>query len=146
MKKILLIVFFTSVVIGGFILLIFISLLPDLQSSSYTKDELFFADCRDTLYFKKIIEGNEEIAVISTSPSLKFDPDSSSMFVYDVSSSPLLYKQTPNSLIIYTRTLSEIPPSFISRVKVSQIELSNPEMMDLIHNNVYMKMGLKKVD
>jgi hypothetical protein len=146
MKKILLIVFFTSVVVGGCVLLGFFSLAPDLQTSSYTEDTLVFTNYRDTLYLKKRIEANKEIIVISTYSSLKSDPDSSSMFIYDVSSTSLFYKQTADSLIIYTDVLSEIPAKFTSRVKISQIELSNPEMMDLMDNKSYMKMGLKKMD
>ncbi|NQX40646.1 hypothetical protein SAMN05421820_10450 [Pedobacter steynii] len=146
MKKVLLIVFFTSVVVGGFILLGLYSVMPDFQTSSYAEDKLVFTNHRDTLYLKKRIDGNKEIIAISTSSDLKFDPDSSSMFIYDVSSTSLFYKQTADSLIIYTNALSEIPAKFTSRVKISQIELSNPEMMDLMDNKYYMKMGLKKLD
>lgn len=146
MKKILLIILFTSIVIGICVVSGFFSLLPDLQSSSYTKDELIFADYSDTLYLKKRIEANKEIMVISTSSDPKFDPDANSGFIYDVSSSELFYKQTADSLIIYTRTLSKAPARFTSKVKISQIELTNPEMMKLISNKSYIKKGLKKID
>lgn len=146
MKKTVLIIFFVLAIIGGCSLLLFFSLMPDLQSSSYTKEDLFFANYGDTLYLKKRIEANEEIVVISTSSSLKYDPDSSFEYIYDVSSSPLLYKQTADSLIIYTRTFSEVPTQFTSRVKILQMELSNSEMMNLIKDKSYTKLGLKKMD
>lgn len=143
MKKILLIVLFMSVIIGICILLAFFILVPDIQNLPSTKDELVFAKHGD---LKKRNEGNEATVVISKSPNLKSIPDTSSEFIYDISSSPLLYKKTPDSLIIYTRRLSGIPVLFRSNVKVSQIELSNPKMMNLIYGKSYIKMGLRKID
>lgn len=146
MKKVLLVVLFTSVVVGSFVLILFFSLVVDFQPSSYTKEKLVFAHSNDTLYLKRRTGANEEILVISTASGLNFEADTSSSLIFDVSNGPVFYKQTADSLIIYTETLSEVPVGFRSGIKIAQIAFNNSKMMDLLDQKNYLKMGLKKYD
>ena len=146
MKKILLISFFTVVIIAVCVLFGFFSLVPDLQTPpDSTVEKLIFAN-QNTLFLKRKSDLKEGLAVISTSSNLEFLPDTSTDFIYDVSNSPLLYKMIGDSLIIYTRKLSKVPDRFKSKVKIRQIELNNPSMMNLIENKKYIKLNIKKIE
>jgi hypothetical protein len=146
MKKLLLILFFTSLVLGICILFGLFSLVPDLQSPYYSKKVLTFVNYNDTLYLKRKDLGNVSTLVISTSPEPAFDPDISLEYIYDVSSTPFLYKQTTDSLIIYTRRLSKVPSRFESKVKILQVLLSNPQIMKLIEDRHLKQKGIQKVN
>ncbi|MES2458842.1 MAG: hypothetical protein V4594_25035 [Bacteroidota bacterium] len=146
MKKLSLILFLTGIVTGICGIFGLFSLVPNLQAPIFSKQELSFANYADTLYIKKRNVGNEATVVISTSYDSEFDPDTSSEFVYDVSSTPFFYKQTSDSLIIYTGRSSGFPSDFKSKVKILQIELSNPEMMNLVSNNHFKEIGISKID
>ena len=66
--------------------------------------------------------------------------------LFMISSTPLFYKQTVDSLIIYTMTSSRVPANFRSKVKILQIEIDNPTMMKLVKNKNYINLGLKKME
>ena len=146
MKKILIIVLITGLFIGFCFLLGMFTLLPDLGTASFKKEEIVFPNLKDTLYFHLRSEYKEKMAVLSTSPSSKFEFDTSSEFIYDLNSSPILYKKVEDSLVIYTMTLSKFPINFASAVKVIQVEVDNPKMMDMIENMKNRNISIKKFE
>lgn len=122
------------------------SLIPGLQAPSYTKDQLTFSELNGTLYLKKKVVWQDETAVISTSSNLEFEPDSASEHIYELNGSPLLYKQTADSLIVYIGADSRTPVNFRSKIGIKQVELDNPKMMRLLDNQTYLKLGLKRMN
>ena len=145
MKKLLLISFITILITGSCILFWFFSSVPNLQNpADYTVEKLIFTN-HDSLFLKKKTDVKEDLAIISTSSDLKLEPDTSTDFIYDISSSPLLYEITNDSLIIYTRNSSNFPVKFTSKIKIKQVELDNPSMMNLIDNKKYLKLNIKRI-
>lgn len=146
MRKILLVILSIVLILSLCFLLGLFSLMPDIQTVSYSKTDLVFSNYDETLYFKKENRGNEKIVILSVSSNKEFEVDTSSEFIYDISSIPLFYKKTGESLIIYTMTPSQIPTNFKSRIKILQVEIDNPKMMKLINNKSYLNFGLKKIE
>ncbi|RNC79865.1 MAG: hypothetical protein ED557_12055 [Balneola sp.] len=56
---------------------------------------------------------------------------------------PFLYKQVKDTLFIYVQKPLEQESSFNGNIKLKQVVLNNPEMMDLLM--VYEQEGLKKL-
>ena len=120
-----------------------IGAMPGKENAIYSKKLLPFIS--DSLFLKTRISGNENLAVISMSSEVKFSPDSTAEYVIDLQS-PVLYKCTKDSIILFgTRKLSQ-PRFFNSDIRIKLMLLDNPEMMDLISDKKYLKLKLEKIE
>ncbi len=90
------------------------------------------------------LTGDQQVNVISNIDSTDFTPQSSREYVYR-GLSAIYYKLQDDTLFIYTPTIAPVPQDFKIPYKVIQIELSNPEAMDLIVNDNYKQKGLTQI-
>lgn len=110
--------------------------------------ELSSKKSESKLFVKKLIWGMTSdncLITISNSNRKENDPDENKNYIYK-GLSPFLYKISGDTLSIYTREISKIPKHFSTRFKIIQVELENPEMMELIENDNYKNKGLIKVN
>lgn len=128
------------VTIGLIYLFMLLKALPETDTPSYSEKII-----ADSVYLKTRIWGNEQLAIITQSSKIDLELDSNKDYIFDLSS-PVFYKNVKDSIIIYTYIKTKVPQNFKSKIKVVQIELSNPKMMDLIKNQNYIKLGLKKME
>lgn len=60
--------------------------------------------------------------------------------------SPIFYKQSNDTIYIFCSVASMTPPNWINSFNISQIELSNSEMMNLLEKNNYKKENLNLIN
>jgi len=146
MKKILIIigvVVIVSLLVFG---LIFYNGFSEKHEPAISIKEVHSNTLNESIYLKKISWGltyDHEIVVVSMSSDKKTEPDSTKEFIF--LSSEIFYKVSNDSLYIYTASKVKEPINFNSKFKIEQVELSNPEMMDLRGYDNYKKQGLKMI-
>ncbi|SFE46081.1 hypothetical protein SAMN05518672_106202 [Chitinophaga sp. CF118] len=91
------------------------------------------------------LTGDKQIVVISNVGNEDFKPQKSNDYIYE-GLFEIFYKLQHDTLFIYTLVSSPVPNKFSSPYKIVQVELDNPELMDLIEYDNYKKKGLKKVE
>jgi hypothetical protein len=87
------------------------------------------------------VSADHEIVFIGGTKNEKFTPDESSDYIYS-GLDELYYKQQKDTLFIYCARESAVPVNYSSAIKIVQIELGNSEMIDLYHDENYLKKGL----
>ncbi|MCW3465827.1 hypothetical protein [Chitinophaga nivalis] len=60
--------------------------------------------------------------------------------------SPIFYKQSNDTIYIFCSVASITPPNWINSFNITQIELSNSEMMNLLDKNNYKKENLNLIN
>ncbi len=111
-------------------------------SPSFEKVKFTNSENSDSVFIKKKVWGisaNSQVIIISRNGEVPFSPDSINDFVFN-SWAPFLYKFENDTLSVFIRLASNTPANFKSDIKIEQIVLSNPEMMNLIDN--YKEKGL----
>ncbi|NIR62214.1 MAG: hypothetical protein GWO41_00575 [candidate division Zixibacteria bacterium] len=94
----------------------------------------------ETIYIVKHAWGFDDYEIfISDSWHWRRSPDSKEDYIYPQDFLP--YKFANDTLTVYVRKTSPIPPDFDSDIIIRQVELPNPEMMDLYTN--YAEKGLE---
>lgn len=114
---------------------------PD-YSPSFEKVKFFSVGTSDSVFIKSKVWGissDHQIITISKNGDIPFLADSTNDFVFK-GWSPFLYKFENDTLSVFIRSASNTPTNFKSDIKVQQIILSNPEMMNMIDN--YKEKGL----
>ncbi|SFW85456.1 hypothetical protein [Chitinophaga sancti] len=97
------------------------------------------------IYFKNLgISADHQMVFISGSKNENFTPNESADYIYK-GVDALYYKQQKDTLFIYCAMAPAIPVNYSGAIKIVQIELGNIEMMDLYHDDNYLKKGLHKV-
>jgi len=84
-----------------------------------------------------------QLLLISAHRKKNFEYDPKQDYIYH-DFSYLFYRVTDDGLEIYTRTPSPVPEAFPPNIKIIQIELENPAMMELL--TTYESRGLKKFE
>ena len=145
MKKTIIILLVTIGLFGLVSLFMVMNALPEADKPSYSNKVILCSQCSDSVYLRTRTWGNEHLAIITQSSKSDLEPDSNKDYIFDLSS-PVFYKNIKDSIVVYTYTRSKFPRNFNSKIKVEQIELSNPKMMNLIKDQNYIKLGLKKIE
>jgi len=139
--KLLIISIFTFVTIC---LVVFLGL-PGKGSDVFVEVvELKSSHGKPSIFLKKKVWGmtsDNQIAVISGSGRKDFVPDLSNDYIYN-GLSPIFYKLRNDSLEIYVYKCSAVPKLLQTGFKIIQIELENPDMMNLITNDNYKNKGM----
>src|SRR5665647_1360454 len=111
---------------------------------TYNVKEIHSQNFNSSLFIKQKLWGltsDNQIIIISTSPTKKFSPNPTTDYIYE-GLSPFYYKFHGDTLFVYTMQNSKIPKSFKTKIIIVQTELANPEMMRLVKNYQYKKEGL----
>jgi len=106
--------------------------------------EISITTLNESVYIKKKLWGisyDHQVIWISPKASNKSEHNPKTDYIYK-GLSPLFYRVKDKALEIYVSKASPIPPEFNSEVKIIQIELDNPTMMELL--TTYESKGLKK--
>lgn len=96
-------------------------------------------DLNESIYIKKKSWGityDHQLIIISKSSDEDFEPNEDENYIF----LNLFYKVKEDTVFIYTMKKSTVPRNFHSKFKIKQIELSNPEMMEL--TTKYKEKGL----
>lgn len=107
--------------------------------------ELNSQTLNEKLYIKNVIRGitgDHNTILISTTPEIDPFEDSSDDFIFK-GWSPFYYKFTDDSLIVYTMKESIVPRNFNTNIKIVQVTLPNPDMIQF--NDQYEKLGFIKL-
>lgn len=110
--------------------------------------ELSSKKIKSKLFIKKLVWGMTSdncIVTIGTSNIKENKPNRNKNYIYN-GLDPLFYKVSGDTLSIYTYKTSTVPKDFLTAFKIIQIELENPEMMELIEKDNYKNKGLVKVN
>ena len=145
MKHKILIIIGSIIVIGLVIFLITCYAMPTYETS-YDIKEIKSIKLSESLYIKKKVWGitdDNQLIVISKSHRKDFTTDSTVDYIYS-GLSDFFYKFSQDTLYIYSIEKSVIPSKLKSQIKIVQVELKNPEMMDLIKDESYKNKGLIK--
>lgn len=106
----------------------------------FTLKEIPSTTLKETIYLKNTKRGlNYDEVVISKSSKRKSNTNKDYIYTWGET---LFYKISNDSLYVYCKIKTNVPPNFDSKVKIYQIQYSNPEYYDLIKN--YKKKGLDK--
>lgn len=110
----------------------------------YNIKEIHSQNFNSSLFIKQKVWGltsDNQIIIISTSPTKKFSPNPITDYIYK-GLSPFYYKFREDTLFVYMMQSSKIPKYLKTKIIIVQTELANPEMMRLIKNDQYKKEGL----
>ena len=144
MKKFLItIIILASIVIS--IAVFFYASIPDLKPT-FSTVEIRSDKFNEAIYIKKMVwglTGDHLVIVISKSSSKEFEPDSQKEIVF-YGADYFFYKFVNDTLNLYVRAESSQPKDLKTNIKINQIELTNPQMMDLYKD--YGIRGIKKID
>ena len=125
-----------------FILFLYLSL-PDFKPE-VSVVEIKSEKLNESIYIKKKVWGltaDHQFICVSRSSSNNFEPDTNKDYIYYGDS--FFYNFSNDTLKMYVDKESAVPKEFRSNINIKQIELTNPEMMDLwIY---YDAKGLKKL-
>ena len=91
------------------------------------------------------ITGGSQQIIISKSDENEEAPDSNKNYIYKGLSS-FYYKLQNDSLLVYVTNAASVPAQFKTSLKIRQIELENPLMMNLLENGNYKKKGLETIN
>ena len=132
MKKLILIgIVFLVAILAYYI---YLSVSVPKYEPTYTVLELKSNTLNDSIYLKKKVWGiaaNHQVIVVSSSGQPEFEPDLETQYVYE-GFTPILYEFLEDTLKIYVTKASEIPSSFESKIKIKQVVLDTPEMIELL--------------
>lgn len=107
--------------------------------TEFTVKEVRSEMINEKIYLKHTQRGlNYSKIVISKSPKRKSKPDKDYVYTWDET---LFYRLSSDTLYVYCKIKTETPSHFNSKIKLVQIQYSNPEYYDLIKN--YKKRGLE---
>ena len=113
---------------------IYLSVSVPKYEPTYTVLELKSDILNDSVYLKKKVWGiaaNHQVIVVSSSGQSEFEPDLEKQYIYE-GFTPILYEFLGDTLKMYVRKASEIPSSFESAIKIEQVVLDTPEMIELL--------------
>ncbi|MVT39188.1 hypothetical protein GO495_01215 [Chitinophaga oryziterrae] len=101
-----------------------------------------------SVFIKRMVwglTGDKQVIVISNTDNKNFKAPKSNEYVYE-GLFEMFYKIQRDTLFIYTLISSPVPNKFSAPYKIVQVELNNPELMDLIENDKYKQLGLIKIE
>lgn len=107
--------------------------LDELGTPTFEKKVIPFHKHDTWLYLKSKtwgITGNHRISVLSTSDELDFKPNEKTDFIFE-DFQKIIFRTTPDSLIIYLPNKVNVPVGFQSPVHVHIVELSTKEYVDI---------------
>lgn len=108
--------------------------------------EVHIPALNESVFLRKKLWGisyGHQIIWISSQSNKKLECDQKTDYIYK-GSSPLFYLVKDKELEVYTSKASPMPVEFKSGVKIIQIELDNPAIMELL--TTYESKGLKKLE
>lgn len=144
--KTLLLIIGTILLIVLLIIIVDLSRLVSIWQPVVKEFEIRVPTLNEAVYVKKKVWGithDYQLLLISAHPRKSFDYDPKTDYIYH-NFSYLFYRIIRDSLEIYTMTPSPVPDEFTSGVKIIQIELDNPTMMELL--TTYESKGLKRFE
>lgn len=104
--------------------------------------EVKYPQLNESIYLKNEKRGlNYEMTAISTSSRKKIENSNDKSFKYK-SGETIFYKSINDTLLVYTMNKVGYPKKFKSKVYIKQMEISNPEFIEL--RNKYKELGLSK--
>ena len=106
--------------------------------------ELSSSDGKSKIFIKKKVWGmtsDNQVVFISSSDDKEAMPDLIKDYIYK-GLMPLLYRFQNDTLFIYTVLESPVPKEFKTNIKIVQILLENPEILQLIEHENYKSKGL----
>ena len=118
--------------------------IPDL-GPNVSVVEIYSSNFGEKVFIKRKvwgITGNHEITVVSKSDNKSFEPNDDNEYVFK--GSPIFYNFINDTLNIYVPLESKKPIGMTTKIKINQIVLSNPKLMNLMHD--YKEKGLRKVE
>lgn len=134
-RKIVYIILFVSLIA---LLVYLVSFFVSLKSVTRIKEEIKIS--QEIFYLKNEKRGlNYEITALSKSPRKKISYDDEDSFIYS-SGETLFYKIKYDTLFIYTMHKAEYPKELKTNVVIEQIEIKNPDFIEL--KKTYKKRGL----
>jgi len=139
-RKYMIIVFLLIIAIIGFVIYIQI---PEMKPI-YNIKKIANTNFNNPLFLKSMTWGityDSKVIVLSTNDEEEFIPDSTKDYVYK-GASFLFYRFSNDSLLLYVADKTHIPELFNSQIKIKQIELDNPAMMNLKGNSAFVRQGL----
>ncbi|SHE77072.1 hypothetical protein [Pedobacter caeni] len=125
-------VFFIGALLIG-VLCILSSVFYAYEMVPSTTREISFPELKEVLYLKKDnwgISGDKQIMSLSRSKWTSIDRDSENDYILE-GLQEVFYKQTKDTLTLFLRRKFKLPKDFESKVVIRQIELENPQFMDL---------------
>jgi hypothetical protein len=143
--KIFLIGLLIVIVVGA---LLFYFVFPRRDEGVFYKVIPIESGNHSVIFIKKKIWGmtsDHQVIVISNTKEKRFTPNAKQNYIYN-GLSPLFYNLKNDSLYIYTYKASPVPQELVTDIKIVQIELENPEMMQLLEKDRYKSQGLKIID
>ena len=144
--KALLLTLASTILIFSIIFMVALKKLSSIWQPVISTTNIHIPALNESVYIRKKLWGithDHKVIWISSQPDENAEHDPNTNYIYK-GSSPLFYRITDEGLEIYTMKASPIPPGFESSVKIVQIELDNPDMMELLKN--YNRKGLKKLE
>lgn len=135
----------TAIVIILLLIIVFYFVLPNKGADVRSEViELSSSDGESKIFIKKKVWGmtsDNQIVVISNSSREESIPGITRNYIYE-GLMPLLYKFQNDTLFVYTVLKSSVPKEFKTSIKIVQIQLDNPEMLQLIEHDNYKNKGL----
>ena len=129
------------------IIAFFKTAIPDLRPIYYIV-RIDSDSKRDSIFIKRKnwgITSDSQVIVIDKSSTEFEETDTKTEYIYK-GLSDFYYKQSNDTLYIYTSNISLVPDSFHSSFVIVQKEMKPSQMYDLSTNNNYLKEGLKSLD
>ena len=148
MNKIRIIFLVVAVLLVIFFLFFYWDFLDKDANGRYSIAELSSNNTQSRIYIKKKVWGmtnDNQIIVISGTNEKEFVADKSKNYIYE-GIMPFFYKLQGDTLSIYTMVASKVPIDLKTNFNIVQIELENPQMMDLIEHDNYKTKELSVIN
>ena len=124
------------------ILMIIILFILTIFSTKKEVQILYFPKHDEEIFIINERKGlNYELTAVTLSPSKKIKNLKNNSMIYSHGGA-LFYEQKEDTLLIYTILKATIPDDLKTRTIIKQIEISNPEYIEL--NKKYLEIGLNK--
>jgi len=120
--------------------------LDGLQETATDKDyEITFNDINDTVFIKASswgLTGDHIQIQVSSFPMINRSYDSTKNYIFYEPT--IYYEQKQDTLIIYTPSLSDVPSTMNTSVKIRQVQINGPEEINKYKEH-YKSLGLNRV-
>lgn len=104
------------------------------NNETFKTTEIKSSSVEGMLFLKTMnwgLTGDSQITIISTTDKIDFNKKESDDYYIFEGLEPFLYKQSNDSLILYTQKVVNVPKNLKTNWKIIQVTVDNPTLLDL---------------
>ncbi|WP_316764908.1 hypothetical protein [Pedobacter aquatilis] len=112
------------------------------DQATYRTTEVKSNTVEEILFIKTMnwgLTGDSQTTIISTTDKVDFNKKESDEYFIFNGLQPFFYRQSNDSLLLYSQTVVHVPKNMKTKWKIIQNVVDNPTLMDFHHDKKYTK-------